>query len=288
MSKALKLIECPRDAMQGIVAPIPTAEKVAYLQQLLAVGFHTLDFGSFVSPKAIPQLADTAEVLGALDLRNTPTRLLAIVANLRGAEEAASHAAVHYLGYPFSISETFQLRNTHKTIAESLELVAQMQQLCVEKGKELVIYISMGFGNPYGDAWSPEIAAAWVERIAALGVGIISLADTVGTAHPETIQPMFDTLIPRFPDVEFGAHFHARAEERRAKLQAAYAGGCRRFDSAMLGFGGCPFAEDELVGNIATETLLEWMHENGLEHGLDLPALQAAVVMATGLFGKYH
>jgi hydroxymethylglutaryl-CoA lyase len=288
MNPALKLVECPRDAMQGIHAMIPTAEKVAYLQQLLAVGFHTLDFGSFVSPKAIPQLADTTEVLARLDLSQTRTRLLAIVANLRGAQEAASHAHISYLGYPFSISETFQLRNTNKTIAASLELVQEMQALCQSRALELVIYISMGFGNPYGDPWSPALTAEWVARIAALGVRTISLADTVGTAHPDSITPLFQELIPQFPDVELGAHFHARPEERRAKLQAAYDGGCRRFDSALLGFGGCPFAEDELVGNIATETLLEWMHEGGLPHRLNLPALQVATATATGLFARYH
>lgn len=288
MIPALKLVECPRDAMQGIADFIPTAEKVAYLQQLLAVGFDTLDFGSFVSPKAIPQLADTAEVLARLDLSQTRTRLLAIVANLRGAQEAARHAEISYLGYPFSISETFQLRNTNKTIAASLELVGEMQALCQSQDLELVVYISMGFGNPYGDPWSPALAADWVARIADLGVRTISLADTVGTADPASITPLFEALIPRFPQVELGAHFHARPEERRAKLQAAYDGGCRRFDSALLGFGGCPFAEDALVGNIATESLLEWMHEGGLHHVLDLAALQAATVTAGGVFGRYH
>ena len=274
--------------MQGIVLPIPTAEKAAYIQQLLAVGFHTLDFGSFVSPKAIPQLADTADVLAALDLSQTSTRLLAIIANYRGAETAAQHEAIQYLGYPFSISETFQLRNTNKTIADSIALVQEMQHLCQSTGKQLVIYISMGFGNPYGDPWSPALAADWVARIADLGVGIISLADTVGTADLSTIQPLFETLIPRFPAVEFGAHFHARPQDRALKLQAAYDGGCRRFDSAMLGYGGCPFAEDTLVGNIATESLVEWMHEKGLAHGLNLPAFQQATFTASTLFGKYH
>lgn len=284
----LKLVECPRDAMQGILMPIPTEEKIAYLQELLAVGFDTLDFGSFVSPKAIPQLADTPDVLAALDLSRTNTKLLAIVANARGAEDAASHAAVNYLGYPFSISETFQIRNTRKTMAESLELVQEMQGICQMSGKELVVYISMGFGNPYGDAWSPQLAADWVGKIANLGVGIISMADTVGTADDSTIQPLFETLIRDFPSIEFGAHFHATADGRAPKLEAAYAGGCRRFDSAMMGFGGCPFAEDELVGNIATESLLEWMHSRGLHHGLDLPAFRQANMSAQKLFGKYH
>jgi hydroxymethylglutaryl-CoA lyase len=288
MEKPLKLVECPRDAMQGILQPIPTAEKIAYLNALLRVGFHSLDFGSFVSPKAVPQLADTPEVLAGLDLTGTDTQLLAIVANLRGAEDAAQYAAIRYLGYPFSISETFQLRNTRKTIAESLVLVEEMQALCLAAGKELVVYISMGFGNPYGDAWSPALAADWVGRIAERGVGIISLADTVGTADAGSIGPLFQQLIPRFPDVEFAAHFHAAPAQRGAKLQAAWDGGCRRFDSAMLGFGGCPFAEDELVGNISTESLLEFLAHNDAAHMLDEPALATALGLATALFGRYH
>jgi hydroxymethylglutaryl-CoA lyase len=288
MSLPLKLVECPRDAMQGILQPIPTEEKIAYLNQLLKVGFDTLDFGSFVSPKAIPQLADTSEVLAGLDLTSTKTELLAIVANLRGAEEAAAFPQIQYLGYPFSISETFQMRNTRKTIAESVVLVEEMQSLCLTAGKQLVVYISMGFGNPYGDAWSPKLAADWVAEIAARGVGIISLADTVGTADAATIQPLFEELIPRFPNVEFGAHFHATAEKRRGKLAAAWDGGCRRFDSAMMGFGGCPFAEDELVGNIATESLLEFLHEQRVDSGLNTTELQQAAILAGQLFGKYH
>lgn len=288
MHPALKLIECPRDAMQGIASPIPTEEKVAYLDALLRVGFHTLDFGSFVSPTAVPQLADTPEVLAALDLQGSPTRLLAIVANQRGAEQALAHAPVHYLGYPFSISETFQLRNTRKTIAESRDLVAQMQGMCAGAGRELVVYISMGFGNPYGDPWSPQLAADYVAQVADLGVGIISLADTVGTAAPDSIQPLYEALVPRFPDVEFGAHFHAAPQQRAAKLAAAWAGGCRRFDSAMLGFGGCPFAEDELVGNISTEALLDFLDSQGVDPGLDRAALAQALTHAGRLFGQYH
>jgi len=288
MALPLKLVECPRDAMQGILQPIPTEEKIAYLNQLLKVGFDTLDFGSFVSAKAIPQLADTPEVLAGLDLSASKTKLLAIVANLRGAEDAAAYPQIQYLGYPFSISETFQIRNTRKTIAESVVLVEEMQALCKAAHKELVVYISMGFGNPYGDAWSPKLAADWVAEIAARGVGIISLADTVGTADAVTIQPLFEELIPRFPNVEFGAHFHATAEKRHAKLQAAWDGGCRRFDSAMLGFGGCPFAEDELVGNISTESLLEFLHEQQVDSGLNTTELQQAAILAGQLFGKYH
>jgi hydroxymethylglutaryl-CoA lyase len=288
MNRPLKLVECPRDAMQGIVQLIPTAEKIAYLNALLRVGFHTLDFGSFVSPQAIPQLADTAQVLAGLDLSQTATQLLAIVANLRGAETATQFAPIRYLGYPFSISETFQLRNTHKTIAESLRLVEEMQQLCLANDKALVVYISMGFGNPYGDAWSPALVAEWVARIAELGIGIISLADTVGTADAASIGPLFQQLIPQFPAVEFGAHFHASPAQRAAKLQAAWDGGCRRFDSAMLGFGGCPFAEDELVGNISTESLLDFLAQQGAAPALDPVALADALRLATQLFGQYH
>lgn len=280
----VKLIECPRDAMQGIHEQIPTATKVAYLNQLLRVGFDSLDFGSFVSPKAIPQLADTAKVLAGLDLQNSSTKLLAIIANLRGARDACQHEAIRYLGYPFSISETFQIRNTRKTIAQSVDLVREVQALCEAHDKEMVVYISMGFGNPYGDPWSPALAAEWVEKMVEIGIRTISLADTVGTANAATIGPIFAELIGRFPEVEFGAHFHATVEERKAKLQAAWDGGCRRFDSALLGFGGCPFAEDDLVGNIATETVLEWLPENGVDLEIDREELALAMQMAHGIF----
>lgn len=284
----LKLIECPRDAMQGIMAPIPTSTKIDYLNQLLKVGFDTLDFGSFVSPKAIPQLADTADVLRELDLNGSRTKLLAIVANARGARDAVQHAAIRYIGYPFSISETFQIRNTRKTIAESVTLVQDMQRMCEEAGKELVVYISMGFGNPYGDPWSPQLAADWVEKMVELGVRTISLADTVGSADGATIGPIFEALIPKFPEVEFGAHFHATAAARKDKLSAAWAGGCRRFDSALLGFGGCPFAEDDLVGNVATETVLEWLQEKEIAVEIDQEAMGKAMLMASQLFNNYH
>lgn len=284
----IKIVECPRDAMQGIVEFIPTEQKIAYLNQLLEVGFDTLDFGSFVSPKAIPQLADTAEVLAGLDLTKSDTKLLAIIANLRGAESAVAFPEIHYLGYPFSISETFQIRNTRKTIAESLDLVKEMQALCEANGKTLVVYISMGFGNPYGDDWSPEIAANWVKQIAAIGVKIISLADTVGSADAKTIRPLFETLIPAFPAVEFGAHFHAAAAKRMEKLKAAWEGGCRRFDTAMLGFGGCPFAEDDLVGNISTEALLTFLENENLSFELNEAAFSKALITATEVFSNYH
>lgn len=280
----LKLIECPRDAIQGFHKAISTAEKIEYMNLLLKVGFDTLDFGSFVSPKAIPQMADTQEVLAALDWKNSKTKLLAIVANQRGAEQACAQEGVKYLGYPFSISETFQLRNTNKTIAESLVLVKDMQELCQNTGKELVVYISMGFGNPYGDDWSVEIAANRVQEIADLGVKIISLADTVGSAEAESIAFLFQKLIPQFPDIEFGAHFHALPEARKDKLKAAYDNGCRRFDAAMQGIGGCPFAKEELVGNIATETLYEFAIENGVDLGLQGDFFVESSAFAAKLF----
>ncbi|MBX7241508.1 MAG: hydroxymethylglutaryl-CoA lyase [Bacteroidia bacterium] len=285
MNKTLKLIECPRDAIQGFPRPIGTEEKIQYLNQLLKVGFDTLDFGSFVSPKAIPQMADTAEVLSHLDWQNSGTKLLAIIANLRGAEEACQHQGVRYLGYPFSVSETFQLRNTQKTIADSMKLIEEMQALCQDKGKELVVYISMGFGNPYGDEWSAGIVGEWVEKIANAGVRILSLADTVGSADEATIAQLYSWLIPAFPEVEFGAHFHAHPMESKKKLQAAYDHGCRRFDSAMNGIGGCPFAKDDLVGNIATEKVLEFCAENEILLSLDADAFMKVNLTARQLFG---
>lgn len=288
MPEQVKIVECPRDAMQGIHDFIPTDLKINYLNALMAVGYDTLDFGSFVSPKAIPQLADTEKVLAELDLESSATELLAIVANLRGAQTATQYREIKYLGYPFSISETFQIRNTQKTIAESLDLVKEMQDLVSRTKQELVIYISMGFGNPYGDPWSPDIAEEWVSEMASLGIRTLSLADTVGTASPETIAPLFETLIPRFPHIEFGAHFHAAPQDRLAKLEAAWQAGCRRFDTALKGFGGCPFAEDELVGNIATETLLDFLHANGVSDGLNKKAFAEAMSLSSEVFGKYH
>lgn len=285
-SKKVKIIECPRDAMQGFERQIPTQEKIDYLNTLLKVGFDTLDFGSFVSPKAVPQLADTAEVLAELDLEETETKLLAIVANVRGADDACKHEAIHYLGYPFSISETFQIRNTRKTIAESVEVVREIQQRCLAHDKEMVVYISMGFGNPYNDPWSPDLAAEWVEKMVGMGIRIISLADTVGTADSATIGPIFQALIPRFPDVEFGAHFHAHPEKRLGKLRAAWEGGCRRFDSAMMGYGGCPFAEDHLVGNIATESLLEFLFSQEYPYKYNVDAFYQSMTMASQIFKK--
>lgn len=280
----MKLIECPRDAMQGWSHPISTADKVNYLNTLLQVGFDTIDFGSFVSPKAIPQMADTAEVLPKLQLPANGSRLLAIVANQRGAEEAVMFDEISYLGYPFSISETFQLRNTNKTIAESLELVQTLQELCIKNSKQLVVYISMGFGNPYGDPYDAGIAAQWVSELAGMDISIISLADTVGVAEPATITQLFKELVPAYPNVEFGAHFHSAPHNWEEKVAAAYHQGCRRFDSTIKGIGGCPMAKDDLVGNLATENLLWFCEQHNETITLNLSALENAQRMAERIF----
>ncbi|WP_291911565.1 hydroxymethylglutaryl-CoA lyase [Chitinophaga sp. CB10] len=280
----LKLIECPRDAMQGWHRIISTEEKVEYLNALLKVGFDTIDFGSFVSPKAIPQMADTAKVLPQLDLSGTKSKLLAIVANVRGAEEAVVFDEISYLGFPFSVSETFQLRNTNKTIAESLEQVQTIQELCIKNKKELVVYISMGFGNPYGDAYSPEIVLRWVEEMVKMEIGTISLADTVGVADPVTIRNLFNHLIPAYPQVEFGAHFHAAPHSWEEKVLAAWEHGCRRFDSALKGIGGCPMAKDELVGNLATENLVAFCERQQAPLQLDQSAMLKAQALADIVF----
>ncbi|SHJ48862.1 hydroxymethylglutaryl-CoA lyase [Hymenobacter daecheongensis DSM 21074] len=280
----MKLIECPRDAMQGLTEFIPTATKTAYLQALLAVGFDTLDFGSFVSPKAIPQLRDTAEVLAGLDLSQTKTQLLAIVANLRGAETAALHPEIRYIGFPLSVSETFQQRNTNKSIIEALAELAQMQNLCEKSGKTLVTYLSMGFGNPYGDPWNPEVVAEFTQTLADMGVGIVALSDTIGASTPATIAPLFGQLIPAFPGIEFGAHLHTTPTSWREKVEAAYQAGCRRFDGAIGGFGGCPMATDVLTGNMATENMVAYFREQGEELGLDMAALGEAQRLAGGVF----
>lgn len=256
-SDKLNLVECPRDAMQGWPHIIPTEKKIEYLNSLLQVGFHTLDFGSFVSPHAIPQMADTAEVLAGLDTSNSTTRLLAIIANFRGAEQAASYDNITYLGFPFSISETFQLRNTNKTIDGSLATVEEIQELCIKKQKELVIYISMGFGNPYGDPWSEEVVFEWVDTLTRLGIKIISLADTVGLATPEQVFTVTDYLIRQLPDHTIGVHLHSTHRNRTAKIDAALQAGCRRFDGALKGIGGCPMAGNDLVGNMDTEWMIE-------------------------------
>jgi len=266
----MKIIECPRDAMQGLHDFIPTAEKARYLNALLEVGFDSLDFGSFVSPKAIPQMRDTAAVLGQLDLEETKTKLLAIVANRRGAVSAASFPEIAVLGYPFSISETFQLRNTNATIEESLDRVKTIQEICVANNKTLLIYISMGFGNPYGDYWNVEIVQKWVEKLAALDISIFQLSDTIGVAEPANIQYLFKDLIPSNPDIEIGAHFHTTPDTWEEKVASAYDSGCRRFDGTIRGFGGCPMAQNKLVGNMPSENLIHFSRERNIETGLDL------------------
>ena len=284
MDQAVQLIECPRDAMQGWKHFIPTNEKVNYLNALLKVGFDVLDFGSFVSAKAIPQLADTKDVIPQLDLDNTKTKLLAIIANTRGAEEAVVYDEVHYLGFPFSISETFQLRNTNKTIAHSLIQVEEIQNLCVTRNKELVVYISMGFGNPYGDEYNADIAINWVGKLADLGVKTIAMSDTVGVAQPKNISHIFEHLIPEFSYLSIGAHFHSTPDKWEEKIVAAYRSGCRRFDSALKGRGGCPMAEDELVGNIATENIVSWLSMNNYPVSLDSIAFLQAMEIAGRIF----
>ncbi|RYY89345.1 MAG: hydroxymethylglutaryl-CoA lyase [Chitinophagaceae bacterium] len=282
---SIRLVECPRDAMQGWKTFIPTEMKIRYLNQLLQVGFDTLDFGSFVSPKAIPQLADTVEVLKGLQLEKTNTKLLAIVANQRGAEAALLHPEIQYLGFPFSVSETFQQRNTNGSIAEALERVREIQKLCTAAGRKLVVYISMGFGNPYGDAWSEHVVLEWVSTLVALGVPIISLADTVGLATPVQIERITGYLVKALPRTEIGVHLHASAIGWREKVEAAWNEGCRRFDGALKGIGGCPMADDELVGNMNTEWLIDFFREKGAEPALDKTALQQSLQMAGEIFG---
>ncbi|MGZ5302576.1 MAG: hydroxymethylglutaryl-CoA lyase [Bacteroidia bacterium] len=283
----LKLIECPRDAMQGLHTIIPTENKINYLNQLLKVGFDTLDCGSFVSPKAIQQMADTNQVLEALDLENTHTKLLVIVANLRGAQQACDEEKISFIGYPFSLSETFQQRNTNRSMADAYNDILEIALLCQKRGKELVIYFSMGFGNPYGDEWNAEIAEEWLIRFKIAGIKIFSLSDTVGSAETGDISSIFSSLINKYPDVEIGAHFHSTVENQQSKIEAAYNAGCRRFDSAMLGFGGCPMAKDDLVGNIDTVILKHFFDNIYMETGLNETEFAVAREMAAELFGRF-
>ncbi|RPD48714.1 hydroxymethylglutaryl-CoA lyase [Hymenobacter sediminis] len=284
----LHLTECPRDAMQGWPTFIPTPDKTAYLNALLQVGFDTLDFGSFVSPKAIPQLADTAEVLAGLDLSQTHTQLLAIVANLRGAETAAQYQQIRYIGFPLSVSETFQQRNTNKSIAQALDDVARMQELCARSGQKQVVYLSMGFGNPYNDPWSPSVLGEFTQKLADLGVEIVALSDTIGVSTPATIGPAFRELTAAFPQINFGAHLHTTPDTWREKVQAAYEAGCRRFDGALGGYGGCPMAADQLTGNMPTERLLEFAGEQGVGPKLNLEALGKAMQLNQRIFVGGH
>ena len=284
MNERIKIIECPRDAMQGIHEFIPTEKKIKYINSLLKVGFDTLDCGSFVSPKAIPQMRDTAEVLAGLNLSETKTKLLAIVANKRGAEAAAQYPEIDYLGFPFSISETFQLRNTNKTISESFETVKEMQAICVAANKKLVVYISMGFGNPYGEPWNVEIVEKWVAEMDKIGVTIVSLSDTIGTSKPETIKYLFENLTPRYPNIEFGAHLHTQPHTWFEKVEAAYDAGCRRFDGAIKGLGGCPMAIDDLVGNMTTENLITFGAAKKLKTGINNLSFESAYNVALQTF----
>ncbi|HRH55087.1 MAG TPA: hydroxymethylglutaryl-CoA lyase [Chitinophagales bacterium] len=267
--QAIRLVECPRDAMQGLHDFIPTDKKVAYINQLLKVGFDTIDFGSFVSPKAIPQMADTADVLAQLNLSETNSKLLAIIGNVRGAEDAVKHKQITYLGFPFSISETFQQRNINSSITESVERVKEIKQLCDDNGKKLMIYISMGFGNPYGDPWSAEVAAEWVEKLVTMDIKYVSLADTIGVANPESITYLFSHLIPKFPGVDFGAHLHTTPDAWLEKIDAAYKSGCTRFDGAIKGFGGCPMAADDLTGNMPTENIIQYFDHQKVSMGIN-------------------
>lgn len=281
----IQLVDCPRDAMQGMKEFIPTEKKIALINQLLKVGFHTLDFGSFVSEKAIPQMKDTHQVLEGIDLSDTKTKLLAIVANSRGAEAACEYEEISYVGFPFSISETFQQRNTHSSISESFDRVKEIQDLCTRSRKKLVIYISMGFGNPYGDEYSPEVVTSWSQRLyKEVGVDIIALSDTIGIASPELITSLFNTVIPALPKVEFGAHLHTTPDSWFEKINAAFNAGCKRYDGALLGFGGCPMAADQLTGNMPTEHLISFFEEKNLLYGIQKEPLQQALKLATEVY----
>jgi hydroxymethylglutaryl-CoA lyase len=284
----VKIIECPRDAMQGIKAFIPTEKKVQYIQSLLRVGFDTIDFGSFVSPKAIPQMIDTAEVLAQLDLSQTQSKLLAIIANTRGAVMAAEHKEIKYLGFPFSISENFQMRNTHKTIAESIVSLSEILEIADKSNKEVVAYLSMGFGNPYGDPWNVEIVGEWTEKMDKMGVKILSLSDTVGTSTPEVIDYLFSNLIPKYPNIEFGAHLHTTPDKWHEKVNAAYKAGCHRFDGAIQGFGGCPMAADDLTGNMPTEKLLSYFTAEKVDTNCHAMSFESSYNEALKIFTNYH
>jgi hydroxymethylglutaryl-CoA lyase len=282
--QVVKIVECPRDAMQGLHDFIPTEIKVKYLNQLLKSGFDTIDFGSFVSPKSIPQMADTGKVVDQLEWTDQSPKLLAIVGNARGAHDACTFEQIAYLGFPFSISETFQQRNLNSSIAESVQRVEEIRNICAQKNKELVIYISMGFGNPYGDPWNAGVAEQWVEQLAGMDIKTISLADTIGVADPESIAYLFSHLIPRFPHVEFGAHLHTTPDAWLEKIDAAWKNGCRRFDGAIKGFGGCPMAMDDLTGNMATENIIQYFNHEKIQTGLNRREFLESVRMALQVF----
>lgn len=280
----MKIIECPRDAMQGIHAFIPTNQKVAYINQLLKVGFDTIDFGSFVSPKAVPQMQDSAQVLESLDLDISHSKLLAIVANTRGAKTAAAFDGITYLGFPLSISETFQQRNTNQSISEALITLQGIQEICLQYGKTLVTYISMGFGNPYDDPYDVETVLKFVRSLDEMQVEIIALSDTIGIASPKLIDRLFSALIPAYPGIEFGAHLHSHPKSAEEKIASAYQAGCRRFDGALKGYGGCPMAKDELVGNLATEKIIGYLKQTGFPLPIEEHELERSLEMATALF----
>ena len=285
----IQLIECPRDAMQGIKKNIPTERKIAYINKLLSVGFTALDFGSFVSPTIIPQMADTAKVLEGLDMSATATKLIAIVANERGANDASQLQKIHYLGFPFSVSETFQRRNTNSTIEESLERVKRINELCQNTNKELIVYLSMGFGNPYGDAYSPEIVINWLSILAKENIKTFMLSDTIGIATPDIIELLFSNLIPAFPDLTIGAHLHSAPHNCRPKIEAAYKNGCKRFDVAIKGLGGCPMAKDDLIGNMATENLLNYFNPSkDFGDNFSLDRFEQCYRDANQLFSEFH
>jgi hydroxymethylglutaryl-CoA lyase len=284
----MKIIECPRDAMQGIKQLIPTEIKVKYINSLLNIGFDTIDVGSFVSPKAIPQMQDTAKVLKLLNLSETKSKLLAIIANTRGAQEACTFDEIHYLGFPFSISETFQQRNANSSIAESLIRVEEIQNLCINHKKELVVYISMAFGNPYNDLWNSDIVIEWTKKLSDLGVKIIALSDTIGVSNPTNINYLFSNIIPEFKHIEIGAHLHSTKESSLEKIDAAYKSGCQRFDVAIHGFGGCPMAKDDLTGNLATEDLERYFEKNNISLNLNTKLLHQAYTESWEVFNLYH
>lgn len=284
----IKLIECPRDAMQGIKSFIPTDKKIQYIQALLRCGFDTIDFGSFVSPKAIPQMADTPQVLAGLDLSATRSKLLAIIANTRGAQDASQHEEIHYLGYPFSISENFQMRNTHKTIAESVATLSEILEIADATNKEVVAYLSMGFGNPYGDPWNVDIVGEWTEKLSGMGVKILSLSDTIGSSTPEVIDYLYSNLIPRYPKIEFGAHLHTTPTSWHEKVNAAYKAGCKRFDGAIQGFGGCPMAKDELTGNMPTERMVSYFNAQKCVTNIKMASFESSYNEATKIFTQFH
>lgn len=284
LSDTVKIIECPRDAMQGIKEFIPTKKKIEYINQLLKVGYQAIDFGSFVNHDIIPQMADTAEVVEGLELDNTNSELIAIIANERGAMDACRFPQIHSLGFPFSVSETFQKRNANSTIAEAVERVKHIRELCASCNKELIIYISMGFGNPYGDPYSPQIVEEWIGQLEKLSVKTFMLSDTVGVADPGIIHYLFSTLIPAFPHLEIGAHLHTAPHNWRVKIDAAYRNGCRRFDAAIKGYGGCPMAKDDLLGNMPTENLVNYFTEEQLGAGFHLRAFEDSLRMANLVF----